>query len=74
MKITIMFSLLIQLSFLADAQYQTNTNVKGDGYYVNPIFAGDYPDPSILRDGSDYISFIHHSIIIRGYSFGIQKI
>ena len=54
-----MFSLLIQLSFLADAQYQTNTNVKGDGYYVNPIFAGDYPDPSILRDGSDY--YIVHS-------------
>jgi beta-xylosidase len=47
------------LSFLANAQYQTNTNAKGDGYYVNPIFAGDYPDPSILRDGSDY--YIVHS-------------
>jgi xylan 1,4-beta-xylosidase len=27
--------------------------------YQNPIFAGDYPDPSILRDGDDY--YIVHS-------------
>ena len=59
MKKTIIISLLIQLSYLANAQYQTNTNEKGDGYYVNPIFAGDYPDPSILRDGNDY--YIVHS-------------
>jgi beta-xylosidase len=56
---TIIISLLIQLSFIAKAQYQTNINDKGDGYYLNPIFAGDYPDPSILRDGSDY--YIVHS-------------
>ena len=54
MKKTIMISLLIQLCFLANAQYQINTNGKGDGYYLNPIFAGDYPDPSILRDGDNY--------------------
>ena len=54
MKKTIIISLLIQLSYLANAQYQTNTNEKGDDYYSNPIFAGDYPDPSILRDGNDY--------------------
>jgi beta-xylosidase len=59
MKKTIIISLLIQLSCLANAQYQTNTNEKGDGYYLNPIFAGDYPDPSLLRDGSDY--YIVHS-------------
>jgi len=59
MKKTIIITLLIQLSFLANAQYQTNTNEKGDGYYLNSIFAGDYPDPSILRDGSDY--YIVHS-------------
>ena len=47
MKKTIIITLLIQLSSLANAQYQTNTNEKGDGYYLNPIFAGDYPDPSI---------------------------
>jgi xylan 1,4-beta-xylosidase len=37
----------------------TPANQKGNGYYVNPIFAGDYPDPSILREGSDY--YIVHS-------------
>jgi beta-xylosidase/lysophospholipase L1-like esterase len=26
----------------------------GNGYYLNPIVAGDRPDPSILKDGSDY--------------------
>ena len=26
----------------------------GDGTYVNPIVAGDHPDPTILKDGSDY--------------------
>jgi xylan 1,4-beta-xylosidase len=26
----------------------------GNGYYLNPIVAGDRPDPSILKDGDDY--------------------
>ncbi|HEY0114158.1 MAG TPA: family 43 glycosylhydrolase, partial [Allosphingosinicella sp.] len=26
----------------------------GDGNFLNPVFAGDRPDPSILRDGEDY--------------------
>jgi xylan 1,4-beta-xylosidase len=26
----------------------------GDGTFLNPIFAGDHPDPAILRDGDDY--------------------
>ncbi|MFN3388795.1 MAG: family 43 glycosylhydrolase [Allosphingosinicella sp.] len=26
----------------------------GDGNFLNPIFAGDRPDPSILKDGEDY--------------------
>ena len=50
---------LVFLSLLSDAQGQTKNNAKGDGYYLNPIFAGDYPDPSILRDGKDY--YIVHS-------------
>ena len=54
MKRTVIISILIQLFGFANAQYQTNTNKKGNDYYVNPIFAGDYPDPSILRDGNDY--------------------
>jgi xylan 1,4-beta-xylosidase len=26
----------------------------GSGLYLNPIIAGDHPDPSILKDGDDY--------------------
>lgn len=26
----------------------------GDGRYLNPLFAGDHPDPTILKDGDDY--------------------
>jgi beta-xylosidase len=26
----------------------------GNGFYLNPIVAGDHPDPSILKDGADY--------------------
>jgi beta-xylosidase len=26
----------------------------GDGRYLNPILAGDHPDPTILKDGRDY--------------------
>jgi len=26
----------------------------GNGTFLNPIFAGDHPDPTILRDGEDY--------------------
>jgi xylan 1,4-beta-xylosidase len=57
MKKLIIAVLLVQLSIHANAQYQTRTNEKG--FYTNPVFAGDYPDPSILRDGDDY--YIVHS-------------
>ncbi len=26
----------------------------GDGRFLNPVLAGDHPDPSVLRDGADY--------------------
>ncbi|WCL53843.1 family 43 glycosylhydrolase [Gimibacter soli] len=26
----------------------------GNGTFLNPVFAGDHPDPSILKDGDDY--------------------
>nr|WP_184017366.1 family 43 glycosylhydrolase [Sphingobium boeckii] len=26
----------------------------GDGTFLNPVFAGDHPDPTILKDGKDY--------------------
>ena len=27
---------------------------QGDGTYLNPVLAGDHPDPSVLKDGDDY--------------------
>nr|WP_243452954.1 family 43 glycosylhydrolase [Polymorphobacter multimanifer] len=26
----------------------------GDGRFLNPVFAGDHPDPTLVRDGEDY--------------------
>lgn len=52
---------LFLLHFLfANAQFQNVPNNKGKKYYLNPVFAGDYPDPSILRDGNDYY-MVHSS-------------
>jgi xylan 1,4-beta-xylosidase len=31
----------------------------GNGTFLNPILAGDHPDPSILKDGADY--YMTHS-------------
>lgn len=52
--------LLIQLTVLSYAQFQTSENEKGVSFYRNPVFAGDYPDPSILRDGDNYY-MVHSS-------------
>ncbi|MFV5697229.1 family 43 glycosylhydrolase [Flavobacterium sp. ZT3R17] len=56
MKKTILL-FIFSLSLAINAQQQ-NTKV-GNDFYQNPIFAGDYPDPSIIRDGEDY--YIVHS-------------
>ncbi len=54
------FTLLISIGWLVlNAQNQDHKNGLNEGYFLNPIFAGDYPDPSILVDGSDY--YIVHS-------------
>ncbi len=58
---------LIHVSVFANAQYQTKPNEKGKDYYMNPIFAGDYADPSILRDGDNYY-MVHSSF---GYYPGL---
>src|SRR5665647_2318256 len=60
MKRILIITLLIKLTFCAQAQYQTQACDKGAGYYLNPIFAGDYPDPSIMRDGDTYY-MVHSS-------------
>lgn len=31
----------------------------GQGHYRNPVLAGDYPDPTVLKDGEDY--YLTHS-------------
>jgi hypothetical protein len=59
-KIKILLILaFIQLGVGAFAQHQTATKKKGVGFYTNPIFGGDYPDPSILGDGDNY--YVVHS-------------
>ncbi len=34
--------------------YQGNWGDQGDGTYNNPVLAGDYSDPDIIRVGKDY--------------------
>jgi len=58
-KNIIVTTTLVLLTCLVHAQRQTHSSSKGGAYYLNPIFAGDYPDPSIMRDGDDY--YIVHS-------------
>ncbi len=41
------------------AQDQVAPGKMGGADYLNPVFAGDYPDPSLLREGKDY--YIVHS-------------
>ena len=41
------------------AQKATKTAQKPATTFVNPILGGDYPDPTILRDGEDY--YMTHS-------------
>ncbi len=51
--------IILQGSLIVSAQFQTAENEMGKGYFLNPVFAGDYPDPSILKDGETY--FMVHS-------------
>ena len=55
-KITQLF-LLLFVSCQLMAQQPFNNPPKGA--YLNPVFSGDYADPSILRDGKDF--YIVHS-------------
>ena len=62
LKTTWIFLIILFLFWfdsIALSQNQTNRADTRDDYYQNPIFAGDYPDPSILRDGDNY--YIVHS-------------
>ncbi|PZX11742.1 beta-xylosidase [Breznakibacter xylanolyticus] len=48
---------LLTLGVLLGCQQPQST--QGQASFINPLFAGDYPDPSMLRDGNDY--YIVHS-------------
>jgi xylan 1,4-beta-xylosidase len=52
-------ALLVHVIFGVMGQYQT-IPIKDHDQYYNPIFAGDYPDPSILVDGDTYY-MVHSS-------------
>lgn len=43
-KAALIILFLFHLTFVAQAQYQTNTNNMGTDNYLNPVFAGDHPD------------------------------
>jgi len=52
-RLIFIFALFISLSGYAQ-QPTRSFGDQGNGYFLNPIFAGEYPDPTILRDGNDY--------------------
>ncbi|MFB6318310.1 family 43 glycosylhydrolase [Saccharicrinis sp. FJH54] len=54
----ILYLLFISLTSVLNAQYQKNELTKNA--FQNPVFSGDYPDPSILVDGKDYY-MVHSS-------------
>lgn len=46
--------------FVLPVKAQNNPSADmGNGTYLNPILPGDYPDPSIMREGKDY--YMTHS-------------
>lgn len=58
MKI-ILATILCFLSLIDQAQQIPSEKKTGKNTFVNPLFPGDYPDPSILRDGKDF--YVVHS-------------
>jgi beta-xylosidase len=65
MKISVRLFLYVSLLFVistVNAQTRSEKNKPGDlgnGTFLNPILPGDYPDPTIMRDGKDY--YMTHS-------------
>lgn len=52
-------TIFILIVFLAWGQSPSKTLKIDNTHFLNPIFYGDYADPSLLRDGDDY--YIVHS-------------
>jgi len=60
MKDNLLIILLILLMcWGSNVHSQTNNSSSKTGSFVNPVFAGDYPDPSLLVDGDDF--YVVHS-------------
>jgi xylan 1,4-beta-xylosidase len=59
MKKTFITLIVSVACLILNAQYQTDTKLTNEGFFKNPVFSGDYPDPSLLVDGEDY--YLVHS-------------
>lgn len=46
-----------------NAEFQRQPDL-GNGYFINPVLGGDYPDPSVVRVGKDY--YMTHSCFNNG--------
>jgi len=74
----IIFLALGLITFFANAQENYNYTAQsenqpipdqGNGYYKNPVFPGDYGDPTLVRVGSDYyVAFSKGSAIMIWHS------
>lgn len=56
MKITILFVVLIVLCTFVNAQYQFKVSEKGEGYYLNPVFAGACSPLITMPSNHSYIA------------------
>lgn len=57
----ILFFLALIITSLLQAQdsHSIQQGDLGNGTFINPLLGGDYPDPTIIRDGKDY--YMTHS-------------
>ena len=53
-KVNLIMLLIVILSSIGYAQYQTYTSNRVTDYFLNPVFTEDHPDPSILHDNLRY--------------------
>ncbi|MDD4921262.1 MAG: family 43 glycosylhydrolase [Bacteroidales bacterium] len=53
---------ILCVNTVVNSQIQSKNVSLNNEYFTNPIFAGDFPDPSILRDGEDF--YIVHSSFV----------
>ena len=58
-KLYVMTWLLAASLLTVEAKKELVLPVQAQNMFVNPILGGDYPDPTILRDGEDY--YMTHS-------------